>query len=133
MGRAAGKEGAVIPATLVVFGRYWYDALTFGVLVAFFVSITLLLFRNTVLGWAMTWAFSALAIVFAWSAVNPPQPLLPEEVTIEAVVLRTVLIVSLIPAIVILYVMRARKETVVVGRVGDHEPCKRGESCTDRP
>lgn len=117
-------------ATLVVYGRYWYDTLTFAVVVAFFLIEMVLLFRNTLLGWSMTAKCLTLAGVFAYALTTPPEVLPPENVTLPAVIIRTTLIGVLTSVIFILVAMRLRKETVVVGRVGTNEPCKPGTACT---
>lgn len=104
-----------IPATLVTYGRWWYDFLTIAWIVGFFLTEMLLLFRNTLIGWAMTFKCLTLAGVFGYALFNPP-PLMPESVTIEAVIIRCVLIGVLGVVITILVVMRLRRLTVVVGR-----------------
>lgn len=106
-------------ATLVVYGRYWYDFLTFAVVVAFFLIEMLLLFRNTLLGWAMTAKCLILALLFSYAILNPPMQLPPEDVSIVSASLRAALITILTGVIVILAVMRTRRQTVVVGTVGE--------------
>jgi hypothetical protein len=106
------------PATLVVYGRWWYDTLTIGWIVGFFLIEMLLLFRNSLIGWAMTIKCLTLAGVFGYALVNPG-PLLPEHVTIEKVVTYAILIGVLGFVILVLIAMRLRRLTVVVGREGD--------------
>lgn len=117
-------------ATLVVYGRYWYDFLTFAWVIAFFLTEMVLLFRNSLLGWAMTAKCLVLAAVFAYAILQPPARLAPEDVTLGAVAIRVALIVVLGAVIAILIAMRLRRETVVVGHVGTNEPCKPGTACT---
>lgn len=105
-------------ATMVIMNRYWYDFLTVAWVVAFFLIEMLLLFRNSLLGWAMTSKCLVLAVVFTWAIDNPP-PLLPEHITIEAVAIRLLLIVDLGVVIAILIWMRMRRLTVVMGKEGD--------------
>lgn len=105
-------------ATLVVYGRWWYDFLTFAVVVAFFLIEMLLLFRNTLLGWAMTAKCLALAMVFSYAILNPPVKLPPEDVSIGSAAIRAVLITVLVAVITILSVMRVRQQTVIVGTIG---------------
>ena len=111
-------------ATLVVYGRYWYDFLTIAWLVAFFLIEMLLLFRNTLIGWAMTAKCLVLSGVFYWACVNPP-PLQPENITIVTAAIRAVLISVLGVVIAILIVMRIRNLTVVVGSAGQNLPIER--------
>lgn len=106
-------------ATLIIDGRWWYDWLTIAWVVGFFLIEMVLLFRNSLLGWAMTAKCLTLAGVFFWSLQHPPPVLLPEEVTLETVTVRGTLIVVLGVVIVILLYMRLKRLTVVVGRAGD--------------
>lgn len=106
-------------ATLIVHGRYWYDALTLLWVTGFFMVEMLLLFRNTLLGWAMTFKCLMLAFVFLWSFFNPPEELPPENVSVPAALIRIGLIIILGSVIVILTAMRMRRETVIVGRDGE--------------
>lgn len=117
------------PATLVIYGRYWYDFLTLTWVVAFFLIEMVLLFRNSFLGWAMTAKCLALAAVFTYAISMPPLVLPPENVTILGALVRSVLITILGLVIIILIIMRLHRETVVVGHVGTNEPCKKGELC----
>lgn len=112
------------PATLVIYGRYWYDFFTLAWVVAFFLIEMLLLFRSTAIGWAMTAKCIALALVFSYAIINPPYPLVAEDVTVGSALVRAVLIIVLGYVIVVLIWMRVRQETVVVGRSGPgmHEP-----------
>ncbi len=105
-------------ATLVVYGRYWYDFLTLAWVIGFFLIEMVLLFRNSLLGWAMTAKCLAVAAVFAYALTMPPVVLPPENVSIGAFLVRSVLIAVLGAVIVILLWMRWRRETVVVGREG---------------
>lgn len=116
------------PATLVVYGRYWYDFLTVSSVIAFFLIEMVLLFRNSLLGWGMTAKCLVLAGERTYVITHPP-PLLSEDVTFESVTIRVGLIAVLGVVIVILIAMRLRRETVVVGHVGTDEPCKKGETC----
>lgn len=106
------------PATLVVYGRWWYDFLAVAWIVGFFLVEMLLLFRNSLLGWAMTIKCLTLAGVFFY-ALSHPAPLLPEEITIEKVLTYSILIGVLGGVILILVTMRLRRLTVVVGREGE--------------
>jgi hypothetical protein len=110
----------MILSTLVVYGRYWYDFLTIAWVVGFFLIECLLLFRSSVIGWAMTAKCLMLAGIFSWTLINPP-PLRPESVALDAVVIRSLLIGVLGYVIAVLLWMRWQRETVVVGRVGDEE------------
>jgi hypothetical protein len=106
-------------ATLVVYGRYWYDFLTLAWVIGFFVIEMFLLFRNSLLGWAMTFKCLAVAMVFMYALTQPPVVLPPEDVSIGAFLVRLVLIVVLGSVIAILGYMRWKRITVVVGREGN--------------
>lgn len=106
------------PATLVVFGRYWYDFLVVSWVVGFFLIECLLLFRSTIIGWAMTAKCLVLAGVFAWALFNPP-PLMHESITIEKAGIYSVLIVVLGAVIGILIWMRIMRMVVIVGKGDD--------------
>lgn len=105
-------------ATAVWYGRYWYDAFTIACIVGFFLVEMVLLFRNSLIGWAMTAKCLVLAGVFLWAFMNPPPRLPPEDVTIQRVAIYTILIATLGVVILILAVMRLLRMTVVVGRQG---------------
>lgn len=105
------------PATLVVYGRYWYDFVTLAVVAAFFLIEMILLFRNSRIGWSMTRKCLVLVFLFCYAILNPA-PLQPEDVTIGAVLVRTVLIAVLVHTIYVLVDMRVKRQTVVVGREG---------------
>ena len=107
-----------ILATAVWYGRYWYDFLTIVWVVGFFLLEMMLLFRNTLIGWAMTFKCLALAGVFFYACAHPP-PLQPEDISIETASIRAVLIGVLGFVIAILITMRLRRLTVVVGREGE--------------
>jgi hypothetical protein len=107
-------------ATLIVYGRYWYDFLAIAWIVGFFLIEMLLLFRSSLIGWAMTMKCLVLAGVFGWAMMNPP-PLVTESVTQEKVVTYTLLITVLGYVIFVLLWMRYRRLTVVVGKLGDGE------------
>lgn len=101
-------------ATLVVYGRWWYDFLAIAWIVGFFLLEMLLLFRNSLIGWAMTVKCLTLAGVFCWALFHPT-PLVTEDVTIEKVVTYAALIAVLGVVIGILLVMRVMRLTVLVG------------------
>lgn len=105
-------------ATLVVYGRYWYDFFTLAWVIAFFLIEMVLLFRSTLIGWAMTAKCLALAGVFFFALTHPAAALPPEDVTLESVAVRVMLIVVLGFVIAVLIWMRLRRETVVVGKNG---------------
>lgn len=106
------------PASLIVYGRYWYDFFTLAWVVGFFLIEMLLLFRNSVLGWAMTAKCIVLAVVFSYAIVHPAYPLPPEEVTFGAVAVRLLLVAVLGFVIAVLLWMRWRRQTIIVGRKG---------------
>lgn len=101
-------------ATAVWYGRWWYDFTTIAWIVGFFLIEMLLLFRNSLIGWAMTAKCLTLAAVFGWALLHPG-PLLPEEVTIDTIVVRSALIGVLGFVIAVLIGMRILRLTVVVG------------------
>jgi hypothetical protein len=108
----------VEPLTVVVYGRYWYDATTILGVVAFFLVEMVLLFRNSLLGWAMTLKCLMLSVVFSYAFLNPPTILQPEDISLGAALIRVSLLGVLGLVIIILVVMRWRRETVIVGREG---------------
>lgn len=97
---------------MVIEGRYWYDFVVVAWVIAFFLIECALLFRNTLIGWAMTLKCLTLAGVFFWTIINPP-PLPPESVTQEKVVIYLVLVGVLGFTIAVLISMRLRHETVI--------------------
>lgn len=100
-------------ATLIIHGRYWYDFMAVASIVTFLLEMVLL-YRNSLIGWAMTAKCLVLAGVFGWALLNPP-PITHESVTIEKVVTYTVLIITLGVVIAILAAMRILRMTVIVG------------------
>lgn len=105
--------------TIVIYGRYWYDFVTLASVIAFFLIELLLLFRNSIIGWAMTAKCLAVAFVFLYALLNPPVTLPEEEVSVGAALVRIVLIGVLVTVIGVLLWMRWLGATVVVGRPGD--------------
>lgn len=108
-------------ATLVIDGRYWYDFVTICVVIAFFAIECLLLFRNSIIGWLMTVKCLTLAGANFWALQHPPVVLPPENVTIDALLVRCWLIVVLAGVIAYLAYMRIKNLTVYVGRQGQQE------------
>lgn len=104
-------------ATMVIHGRWWYDFVTFAILVAFFFVLMALLFRNSIIGWSLTLAFFALGFTFGFALSQEPARLQPEDVTQVTVAFRVFLDLCLGQAIAILLWMRARRMTVFVGKV----------------
>lgn len=105
-------------ATLVFYGRYWYDFITLAWVVGFFLIEMMLLFRNSVIGWAMTIKCLVLSIVFTYALLNPSSRLPPEDVSVGAALVRLVLVGVLTAVIGILLWMRLHRFTVVVGKEG---------------
>lgn len=105
-------------ATLVIYGRYWYDFFTLAWVVVFFLVEMVLLFRSTLIGWAMTAKCLVLSLVFTYALLNPPVHLPPEDVSVGAALVRMALNGVLTAVIVILLWMRIHRLTVVVGKEG---------------
>jgi len=107
----------ILASTMVWHGRYWYDTLTLGFVAAFFLVEMVLLFRNSLLGWAMTAKCIMLAAVFLYALLIPPVYLPEEDVSVGAALLRTGLMFVLGSVIAILLWMRRRRRTVIVGLI----------------
>lgn len=118
-------------ATLVVDGRYWYDTLTIAWVVAFFLIECLLLFRSSIIGWAMTVKCLVLAGVFFNVLINPPPVLPPEDVSIPNTIIRVSLIVTLGAVIGILIWMRVTHQTVVLNGNFQKESLDASRAYTD--
>lgn len=116
----------MIADTMVIAGRYWYDFVTFAILVAFFFVVMALLFRRSLVGWSMTAAFLTLGLTFGFAMTQPPVKLPPEDVTIAAVVIRIALIAVLGWNIAVLIRMRVHRQTVIVGKEVDLVDDNRG-------
>lgn len=114
----------IATTTMLVEGRYWYDFLVIAWIVAFFLIECVLLFRNTLIGWAMTAKCLTLAGVFFWTLIHPP-PLAPESVTQEKVVIYLLLTFVLGFVIAVLIWMRLHNETVVVSSTESAYPIGR--------
>ena len=108
----------MILSTLVIYDRYWYDFLIVVWVVGFFLIEMVLLFRHSLIGWAMTLKCLTLAGVFLWVLVNPP-PLGPESLNVQRLTVYLALIFVLGLVIVVLVWMRLNKATVVVGKEGE--------------